>query len=495
MNELQLKENYENLLSNLEAKKLLQNELLDKEVWHTVNDLGLKLLEHRKNYIFNFQPICPIWLNLLAKLYVLTKHKLIACNTLNAHIYSIKKFSDFLRISNSIYYPEQINNQTFEDFDYYLHSKSLADGTISAYYIHLASFFDTCRQEGWLNINTYWFQGRKSRSRYSSNEIDYIPEEVWNQLEENLHLLPEQLQRMVLIIRTIGLRIGELLNLPYDCLRQRNQQWRIRLKETEKYHIEDELPIDVPELISVIQEQQSYIKNQFNNEYDKLFCSNTNRVVQKDAGWEFFECVPKVMNAETFNKWLNRLALKVNICDKSGDKWHFRSHQFRRTVATVMTNVGIRDLIIQKYLRHRSPDMLNYYKHILQQVLREEYEELVKVHKYVDITGKVVDSHKNKNPVTEFLRRKMYQITTQYGECHRPTLKNPCPTVNSCWRCKEWRVSIEDLPYLKEDRKRVEAELNIAEKLGMLRQIQGLSTDYENLNRCIKGLEESSDGD
>lgn len=217
MNEYQLRENNSHLLRNLETKKLLQNELLNKDVWHTVNDLGIKLVEHRRNYIFNFQEIYPLELNLLVKLYVLTKHKLITCNTLNGHIYSIKKFSFFLKIS-SINYLE-LNNKTFEDFDYYLHSQGLADGTISACYIHLASFFDTCRQEGWLDINTYWFQGRKSRSRYNSNEIDYIPEEVWNQLEENLHLLPEQLQRMVLIIRTIGLRIGELLNLPYNCLR------------------------------------------------------------------------------------------------------------------------------------------------------------------------------------------------------------------------------------------------------------------------------------
>lgn len=107
MNELKLKENDERLLS-LET-------LLNKDIWHTVNDLGLKLLEHRRQHIFNFQQIHPIWLNLLAKLYVLTKHKIIACRTLNAHIYTLKKFADFLSISNSIYNPNQINNQTFEE--------------------------------------------------------------------------------------------------------------------------------------------------------------------------------------------------------------------------------------------------------------------------------------------------------------------------------------------------------------------------------------------
>ena len=42
-----------------------------------------------------------------------------------------------------------------------------------------------------------------------------------------------------------------------------------------------------------------------------------------------------------------------------------------------MTNAGVRDLVIQKYLRHRSPDMQNYYKHLLKQVLGSEYQELI----------------------------------------------------------------------------------------------------------------------
>ncbi|MEO1559734.1 MAG: hypothetical protein AAFS12_08910 [Cyanobacteria bacterium J06632_19] len=71
------------------------------------------------------------------------------------------------------------------------------------------------------------------------------------------------------------------------------------------------------------------------------------------------------------------------------------------------------------------------------------------------------------------LRRRMYQITTQYGECHRPILKNPCQTVNACWRCSYWRVSNDDLTYLKEDLTRVKAELDISQNLGMIRQQQG----------------------
>ena len=176
------------------------------------------------------------------------------------------------------------------------------------------------------------------------------------------------------------------------------------------------------------------------------------------------------MKGETFNRILNRLAVKYKICTKEDSIWKFRSHQFRRTVATVMTNSGVRDLIIQKYLRHRSPDMQNHYKHILKKVIGDEYQELMKEKKYVDITGKVIFNYKPVNPITELMRRKMYQITTQYGECHRQILKSPCQTINACWRCENWRTSTKDIDYLKHDLKRIEKELDIAKESKMLRQ-------------------------
>jgi integrase/recombinase XerD len=153
-----------------------------------------------------------------------------------------------------------------------------------------------------------------------------------------------------------------------------------------------------------------------------------------------------------------------------------------------MTNAGVRDLIIQKYLRHRSPEMQEYYKHLLKEVLGEEYQTLMKGTNYVDNTGKLVAQHQPQNLITELVRRKMYQITTQYGECHRPILKSPCQTVNACWQCEHWLTSTEDLSDLKDDLQRIEKELDIASQLGMVRQQQGLSIDQKKLVVRIEGL-------
>ncbi|MGK7879956.1 MAG: tyrosine-type recombinase/integrase, partial [Crocosphaera sp.] len=338
-------------------------------------------------------------------------------------------------------------------------------------------------------INTYWFRARIKEPKNNNDSINYIPEEIWNQLEKHLSNFPPPMQRKVIIIRTLGLRIGELLNLPFDCLRKRGGQWRLRLKETEKFKIEDELPIP-KELVLIIKEQQDYIANNLGDSYQKLFCAN-----QTTAKNFKFRPTAKVMNTNVFGRWLNKLAKKYNICSADGKIWHFKSHQFRRTVATVMTNAGVRDLIIQKYLRHRNSEMLKYYTHQLKEVLGDEYLELIKEKNWVNIEGKVVNIHKPENAIEEYVRLKLHQITTQQGECHRSNIKNSCPTVNGCWRCKDWMTSEQDLPYLKQDLKRLKNELKKANELGMLRVEKEIQKDINFLQIRINTLEETTNND
>ncbi|PSB00851.1 tyrosine-type recombinase/integrase [Merismopedia glauca] len=464
---------------NESAHKLLNNPLIAKDIWRTVEDLGLTINQHEKTLTISFKLILQDWLRLLAKLYVLVRsNRKLSASYIRSDVAKLNRFSQFIEnksILNSIH----INDQLFDEYDHYLHSLAISERSISLHYMTLINFFNICREEGWLEVNTYWFKGKYKNSTVKRDEIEYIPEEVWQQLNEHLHHLPEPLQRMVLIIRGTGLRIGELLNLPLDCLRQRGNQWRLRFL-TEKYQAVDELPI-CEELVVVIKEQQEYIRQCFGDSYNNLCNSND--------GSHHYIPAPRVMRSSSFNYWLNKLAQEQNICTKEGEIWHFKSHQFRKTLATVMTNAGVRDLIIQKYLRHRSPEMQEYYKRLIKEVVGKEYQEQMKSSSYVDSTGKIVAQHQPQNSITELVRRKMYQITTQYGECHRPVLKSPCQTVNACWQCEHWLTSTEDLPVLKNDLQRVETELEMASKLGMVRQQQGLIIDQQRLVIRIEGLE------
>jgi integrase len=227
-------DNFEGLFYQSVPNHLLSNPLIQKDIWHTVDDLGLEVSEHQKILMFNFTLINPFWFKLLTKLYLLTRINLkLSVSYLKNDIIYFRKFSNFLK-NYYLISPQQINNQLFEEFTYWLKLTGVTERTISLHYTSLQNFFDTCRIEGWLEINTYWFKGRKTQSTASNDNIEYLPEVIWNQLEESLHYFPEPMQRKILIIRTLGLRIGELLNLPLDCLKKRGKQWHLRLKETER---------------------------------------------------------------------------------------------------------------------------------------------------------------------------------------------------------------------------------------------------------------------
>jgi integrase/recombinase XerD len=66
-------EEYDGLFQNQEARQLLNNPLLQKDIWRTIEDLGLKINEHQKVLTIDFARIEQDWLKLLAKLYVLVR--------------------------------------------------------------------------------------------------------------------------------------------------------------------------------------------------------------------------------------------------------------------------------------------------------------------------------------------------------------------------------------------------------------------------------------
>jgi integrase len=205
-------EDFDGLFYKSVPTQLLANSLIKKDIWRTIDDLKLGINLHDKVLTLKFNKIQVKWLNLLSKLYVLVRSKQnLSPRYLRAEISYLVRFSRFIQ-QNTILRVEQLSDQFFDDFDVYLKSFSLSDGSKSHQYMTLINFFDLCRLEGWLDVNTYWFRGRWKGSPPNNSQIDYIPESVWKQLDEKLDYLPEPLQRMVLIIRATGLRIGELLN-------------------------------------------------------------------------------------------------------------------------------------------------------------------------------------------------------------------------------------------------------------------------------------------
>jgi integrase len=354
--------------------------------------------------------------------------------------------------------------------------------------VYLKLFFEVGTINGWFNVSIYWFKGRSARYKPSNDEIKYIPDEVLRQLDENLNLLEKPIQRMVILFRALGLRASELLQMRFDCLRQRrNGEWEIGFVNWKFNERLDALPI-TPELAAVIKEQQAYIRICLEKDFEYLFCSSSGR-------GEGFNPKPNVMVLQTFNNYLNELAEQCNICDKTGNRWRFVSHQFRRTVATKMTNEGVRQYIIQRYLRHDNPDMMQHYASIFPSTIKKEMAALHKQKKIVDVTGTEVSFNHTElkdEAGLQWLRSKMQPKALAMGFCARPQLLKPCPHANACLSCNHYRLDEDDLPALRqhlEQNQKLKAE---SEQLGYIRQLKGIEEDTNKLLNLIESLEKSN---
>lgn len=138
--------------SKYRSKKILDNPLLQKDIWLTIEDLGLKVNKHNRILNIKFEQIEQDWLKLLVKLYILVKSKRkLSAQHLKDEVGNISQFSQFIS-SKSILDPESINNSLFEEFDYYLNTlvskhtkKTLSTKSIHSKYSVLINFFDFCR--------------------------------------------------------------------------------------------------------------------------------------------------------------------------------------------------------------------------------------------------------------------------------------------------------------------------------------------------------------
>jgi integrase len=86
-----------------------------------------------------------------------------------------------------------------------------------------------------------------------------IPDDVVRALNAQLDDLPEDQQRMLLVIQEVGMRGGELCEAPFDCLLRDNDGDYFFLYYQGKMRKEHHVPIS-RELARVVKEQQAFMR-------------------------------------------------------------------------------------------------------------------------------------------------------------------------------------------------------------------------------------------
>jgi len=401
----------------------------EKEIWD-VRKLGCQPNPSLCDYKLNFSGLQQSWLRETAKRFIryyLSFYSVTHCLQM---LRSLTPFSTFLHS----FYPnataQTVTRQVLLHYLGYLATSGISRGSQKNRMLHLRTFIETSAREGWADFSRERLLFDDELPQLAKPLPRYIPEDVLAQLNRCLDALPTPFRRMVIILQTCGLRIGEILALPYDCLLQDARGgWYLRFYQT-KLKQEHTIPL-AAETAAIIQEQQREVVTCYAAAGHRLLFPNKDGQVYKQYG---------------FAQALNRLALKQDIRDSTGQLFRFQSHQFRHTVGIRMINFGIPQHIIQRYLGHKSPEMTSRYAHIHDQTMKEKLAAFLNS-RVVDVTGRVVDQRSLVDSADlQWLSRNILAQALPNGYCAIPAAAGPCPHPNACLTCPHFRTDLNNTP-------------------------------------------------
>lgn len=452
-----------------------------KDTWDG-RELGVDVRPYDK-YTVNFSTISQSWLKEFAKRVVWYSYNTLSWATCIKRIRDLRRFSLFLSERLPGCSAQDINREIVViDFLGYLLKKEIK--TRRDILSSLKNCFDLASRFSWNDLPqiVIYEDDFPPKEKYLPR---YIPQKIIDQFNQHLDSLPEPVMRMVLVLQECGMRVSELCELKFDCLRQDAQGgWFLQYHQF-KMKKDHSIPIS-KELAVAIQEQQKFIRSNLGLKFEYLFSARNHGFHQQDE----FKPAPKTMCPSSFNKYLNSFAKEKNICDSSGNVWLFQPHQFRHTVGTNMINNGVPQHIVQRYLGHESPEMTMVYAHIHDETLRKEIDKYYES-RVVNFQGEAIELEETvlaSNGSLDWFKKNVQARALEHGYCARPKVLGDCdiPGFDGCYNCPHWRTNKNFLPVLQDTLERINQVLNKAQSCGWELEINKNKPIKLNLEKVIQ---------
>lgn len=453
-----------------------------KDIWD-VRVFGATPRPGTYEYKINFKKIQQAWLKSAARAYAKYALTVLSFGTVSHTITVVNRLSFFINEHVPTLQPNQINRQFIVDFLAYL-TKSYPNPASRYSRINLLnSFLEICRREKWLGITNEILIYKEDYPKMPKYVPRYIPREVLNQLNEHINTLPKQVARMVIIIQEVGMRVSELCQLQFDCIAQdaKGSWWftyyQFKLKK------EHTIPVS-KEIAEVVQQQQSYIREELDPTFPYLFCARRNNS-------EIFIPALKPMSYITFRRYLKKLARDKNIRDASGNIFPLEKiHRFRHTVGTNMINNGVPIHVVKRFFGHESFRMTERYAHLHDETLKQAIDEYYGG-KVVNITGEVVISTRPELDTgdMQWFKKNIQAQALANGYCGLPKTLDDCPHANACLTCGHFRTTTEFLEVHKQELSNTNRVIEKAKSNGWERQLEMNEKVKQNLEKIISSLE------
>ncbi|KAI9129582.1 site-specific integrase (plasmid) [Acaryochloris sp. CCMEE 5410] len=451
---------------------------MQKDVWNIKQDLPTLAAEMYSRGCTNlyFQGLSLPWLKQLTKLAVLVKASTRSwgLGIIPGILGTAKKFCLWL-VERGYIMPSALKLATLQEW---------AQQAQSSQKNRLQMLMSVLYKLGCIPFQIIW----KKKSSHTHGQT--ISEGVKQQLDEAFEKFDAPIYLIFKLHEALATRSVELSRIPLNCLRQRGRTMRIRVPTGKQDNSlqEQDLP---KELVSLVEQQQMFIREQFGDSFPWLFSNWHHKLQGSSPTWPpslIYKEEQLKLPSIKLNKLLAQLIKHNNIRTQDGQLVHVTTHQFRRTYGTVAYRMGKRTDQIKHGLRHLNEDMQDAYVILTPQ----EQEKKIKV--FVNQNGKQIVYQTDKNQ--ELLRREWQLRQTELGLCLRPNIIQDCEFEHICLGCSYAHYTSEHLPKLRKLKESNQQLLTKALKAGHSnsRRAHSARQQVNILGRIITHIEQVEEG-
>lgn len=303
----------------------------------------------------------------------------------------------------------------------------------------------------------------------------------------------------IIIQSQTGMRISEVLSIQQGCIHNGStgcSYMEVKVGKTEKgepiIH-----KVFINELVrDAVKELDGYTEElRRESGLKELFITRSSKSGGKAT----------VCKADRFNK--ERLAPFIrrwDICDRKGNLYPLKSHQFRATFVKKLVMQKVPIAHVMKQFSHVSVEMTWHYLTLREEEIKEIYSQMLlnpeaKIAglRATDIREKLDGMFKGRTEkevegIIRNLSNTMSFNPLPNGVCLYDYRRGNCTDGDGCffYNCPNYITEVSFLPVLRKELELMEREMERSKVLGMERQLQRQYVKYKYLKPLVESLEE-----